>query len=59
MHARPRDFQVIGVDGVVPNPEFDHDSLPDQILGIAMDQRAFGPRQLMVASRPTTDVSWP
>lgn len=49
MHARPRDLQVIGVEGVVPNPEFDHDPLPEQILGIAMDQRAFGPRQLMVA----------
>lgn len=49
LHARPRDDQVIGVDAYVPNPEFDHDPLPEQILGIAMDQRAFGPRQLMVA----------
>jgi hypothetical protein len=40
---------LIRVDGVEPNPEFDHDPLPDQILGIALDQRAFGPRQLMVA----------
>ena len=34
---------------MAPNPEFDHDPLPDQILGIALDQRAFGPRRLMVA----------
>lgn len=40
---------MIVVDAVAPNPEFDHDPLPEQILGIAMDQRAFGPRQLMVA----------
>ena len=40
---------LITVDGVVPNPEFDHDPLPDQVLGIALDQRAFGPRRLMVA----------
>ena len=40
---------MIIVDALAPNPEFDHDPLPDQILGIALDQRAFGPRQLMVA----------
>ena len=45
---RPTDGLIV-VDGVEPNPEFDHDPLPDQILGIALDQRAFGPRQLMVA----------
>ncbi len=37
------------VEGLAPSPEFDHDPLPDQILPIALDQRAFGPRQLMVA----------
>jgi len=40
---------IVVVDALVPNPEVDHDPLPDQILGIALDQRAFGPRQLMVA----------
>ena len=40
---------LIMVDALAPNPAFDHDPLPDQILGIALDQRAFGPRQLMVA----------
>lgn len=49
MHQRLRALKVIGVDAVVPNPELDHEPLPDQILGIAMDQRAFGPRRLMVA----------
>lgn len=43
------DRGLVGVDGYVPNPGFDHEPLPDQLLGIAMDQRAFGPRQLMVA----------
>ncbi|MFC7485315.1 hypothetical protein ACOCJ7_02230 [Knoellia sp. CPCC 206453] len=45
----PRDLNLVSVDGIVPNPEFDHDPLPEQILGIALDQRAFGPRKLMVA----------
>lgn len=40
---------MIAVDVLVPNPEHEHDPLPDQVLGIAMDQRAFGPRQLMAA----------
>jgi hypothetical protein len=40
---------LVAVDGIAPDPEFDHDPLPDQILGIALDQRAFGPRQLMLA----------
>lgn len=40
---------MIAVDVLVPNPEHEHDPLPDQILGIALDQRAFGPRQLMAA----------
>lgn len=53
-HRRRKTHRVHGpslivVDGVAPNPEFDHEPLPAQILGIAMDQRAFGPRQLMVA----------
>lgn len=42
-------MNVIIVDALEPNPEFDHDPLPEQIVGIALDQRAFGPRQLMVA----------
>lgn len=37
------------MDALVPNPEAEHERLPDQILGLALDQRAFGPRQLMVA----------
>lgn len=45
----PRQSGLIVVDGYVPSPEFDHDPLPDQILGFALDQRAFGPRRLMVA----------
>ena len=45
----PLNVNVVSVDGFVPNPEFDHDPLPQQILGIALDQRAFGPRKLMVA----------
>jgi|SRR5436190_4497788 hypothetical protein len=47
--SRPHPRSLITVDALAPNPEFDHDPLPDQILGIALDQRAFGPRQLMVA----------
>ncbi len=47
--SRPHPRSLITVDALVPNPEFDHDPLPDQILGIALDQRAFGPRRLMVA----------
>ena len=49
LSTRPRRSGKICVDGFVPNPEFDHELLPEQILGFAMDQRAFGPRQLMVA----------
>ena len=45
----PHREQTIVVDGIGPNPEFDHEPLPEQILGIALDQRAFGPRRLMVA----------
>lgn len=45
---RPTDDLIV-VEGVEPSPGFDHDPLPDQILSIALDQRAFGPRQLMVA----------
>lgn len=41
--------EMITVDAYAPNPEHEHDPLPEQILGIALDQRAFGPRQLMVA----------
>lgn len=40
---------TIVVDALVPNPDVEHDPLPEQILGIALDQRAFGPRKLMVA----------
>jgi hypothetical protein len=47
--AEQHGADVLTVDGVEPNPTFDHDPLPNQILGIALDQRAFGPRQLMVA----------
>lgn len=39
---------MIYVDAFAPNPEFDHEPVQDQILGIALDQRAFGPRTLMV-----------
>ena len=48
-HSRLHTPHLITVDALAPNPEFEHDPLPDQILGIALDQRAFGPRQLMVA----------
>lgn len=47
--GRPRSPDIIVVDAVAPNPDFHHDPLPEQILGMALDQRAFGPRQLMVA----------
>lgn len=42
-------MKAFAVDGLAPNPECEHDPLQDQILGIALDQRAFGPRKLMVA----------
>jgi hypothetical protein len=48
-HRRSRGPSTITVDALVPNPGFDHELLPDTILGIALDQRAFGPRKLMVA----------
>lgn len=44
-----RTGRIAIVEGVVPAPELEHDPLPEQILGFALDQRAFGPRQLMVA----------
>ena len=47
--GRLRSTDIIVVDALAPNPDVDHDPLPEQILGIALDQRAFGPRQLMVA----------
>ena len=47
--GRPRSPDIIVVDAVAPTPDFHHDPLPEQILGMALDQRAFGPRQLMVA----------
>lgn len=49
--TRPRSTRkgVIVVDALVPNPEAEQVRLPDQILGFALDQRVFGPRQLMVA----------
>jgi hypothetical protein len=40
---------VIVVDGVVPVRESGLDNLRDQVWAFAMDQRAFGPRQLWVA----------
>lgn len=39
--------RILAVEAVVPNREYSHDPVPEQVLGIAMDQRAFGPRQLM------------
>lgn len=47
--GRPRGEGILAVDALVPNPEHEHEPLPEQILGIALDQRAFGPRQLMAA----------
>lgn len=49
VRRRRRVVELISVDGYAPDPAFDHEPLPDQIIGFAMDQRAFGPRQLMVA----------
>lgn len=47
--GREHPGKVIVVDAYAPNPETEHAPLPEQILGFALDQRAFGPRQLMVA----------
>lgn len=44
-----REEDLIVVGGVAPNPAFEHELLPDMVVGFALDQRAFGPRQLMVA----------
>lgn len=41
--------ELIVVEAYTPAPQMDHDPLPDQVLGFALDQRAFGPRRLMVA----------
>ncbi|OAB88763.1 hypothetical protein AWH69_02985 [Janibacter melonis] len=40
---------LIPVEGLVPAPGCPEKTLADLVLGLAMDQRAFGPRQLMVA----------
>jgi len=39
---------LIVVEGVVPVAESELDDVPNQIWGYAMDQRAFGPRRLLV-----------
>ena len=39
---------LIVVEGVVPVAESELDDVPNQIWSYAMDQRAFGPRKLMV-----------
>lgn len=44
-----REGDLILVEAYAPTAEFDHDPLPDQILGFALDQRSFGPRRLVVA----------
>lgn len=47
-HPHPP-YDAIPVDGLVPTPGWPQQALADLVLGLAMDQRAFGPRQLMVA----------
>jgi hypothetical protein len=39
---------LIVVEGVVPVAESEFDDVPNQIWAYAMDQRAFGPRRLLV-----------
>jgi len=47
--GRPDELNVFIVDALVPDPAYAHEPLPEQVLGIALDQRAFGPQRLMVA----------